>query len=160
MRSGAIGERLQEIRARRSRREFAALYGIHEQSLIRYETKGRLPDKNFINRVLSGEGIEEKWLLEGEGGKYKEVVPEPAPAITERHHAALAVNMELLTLHKEQAVLLRENGDLRVLVERQKNEIENCKRQITALQAKNEELSHQLSLSAIAVEKNATANTA
>lgn len=182
MQDATLGDRLFSIRGRRSRRAFAAQYGIHEQSLVRYENGLRQPDNDFIRRVCDGEKISLEWLLTGEGdgnGQKTADVSDssgdgcritrhsetecstPAtvkkPATCRRFleppqtqpldfsdsekkktcdgHRFCAENdsspdlvARCLRLADEVARLLRENGDLRVAVERQKARIAELER--------------------------------
>ena len=45
-------------------------YGIHEQSLIRYEKGTRIPDNDIIRRIAEGEKVSLGWLRSGEGPMY------------------------------------------------------------------------------------------
>ena len=137
----AIGKRLQEIRARRTRKEFAALYGVHEQSLFRYEKTGREPDKQFLSRVLSGEGIEENWLLTGNGRKYKKIAPE-APTTTDQVDAEVRYLTMLLQTKDERLALYEK------LVQAHEREIDTLRGQVNDLKAEIAELKARPSLSA------------
>ena len=143
-----LGDRLLKLRGRSPRREFAAKYGIHEQTLLRYENGLRIPDNNFIRKVAEGEGVEFQWLLTGKAefptvGHFSlRSNLQPTENIkninTDLSNVGqgTAISDESLTLRclrlaDDNASLLRQNGDLRVEVERQKARIAELERQIT-----------------------------
>ncbi len=143
-----FGDRLFEIRGRRSRVAFARQYGIHEQSLIRYEKNQRIPDKNFIRKILDGEGVSEEWLINGQGPKYmsqpptvgdydenKKLQPTEINKIKESSSSDVGgCETDLIRTLHENAALLRENGDLRVEVERLRMDIERRDARIAELE--------------------------
>lgn len=143
-----FGDRLFEIRGRRSRVTFARQYGIHEQSLIRYEKNQRIPDNNFIRKILDGEGVSEEWLINGQGPKYISQPPtvgdcgenkklQPTEINKIKEYSASDVGgceTDLIRTLHENAALLRENGDLRVEVERLRMNIERRDSRIAELE--------------------------
>lgn len=150
--TSTLGDRLFEVRGRRSRKVFAQLYGIHEQTLIRYEKNQRMPDNNFIQRVRAGEGISRDWLVYGKGEKYFSDSTGKCPTVghlEEADHPQYIENIELekskasdgrtfnaellQTLH-ENADLLRQNGDLRVEIERLRMDVERRDTRIAELE--------------------------
>ena len=50
-----LADKLKKIRGNESRKSFSLKYGIHEQSLIRYEKGTRIPDNDLILRIANGE---------------------------------------------------------------------------------------------------------
>lgn len=136
-----FGDRLFEIRGRRSRAAFAHQYGIHEQSLIRYEKNQRVPDNNFIRKILDGEGVSKEWLINGQGPKYISQPPtvgdydenknlQPAEINKIKEYSSSDVGgyeTDLIRTLHENAALLRQVGDLRVEVERLKNQLNQAK---------------------------------
>jgi transcriptional regulator with XRE-family HTH domain len=65
-----IGKRIQTVRGDVSREDFAAVLGIHAQTLGRYERGERLPDSDFVKAVCEKYGVNPAWLLLGEGEMY------------------------------------------------------------------------------------------
>ena len=143
-----LGDRLFELRAKRSRKAFAQQYSIHEQTLIRYEKNIRTPEEDFIRLVSQGEGVCEKWLLKGDGPKYAVLPATVADKKNEtdkqhiefidknKRQACDVAHNESMVVHvlQENAALLRQNGDLRVEVERQRARIAELERQLEAAQ--------------------------
>lgn len=67
MQEASLADRLRKLRGSESRRVFSLKYGIHEQSLIRYEKGTRIPDNDIIRRIAEGENVSFDWLRSGEG---------------------------------------------------------------------------------------------
>lgn len=67
MQESTLADRLRKLRGNDSRRVFSLKYGIHEQSLIRYEKGIRTPDNEIIHRIADGEKVSFNWLRSGEG---------------------------------------------------------------------------------------------
>lgn len=146
--TSTLGDRLFEVRGRRPRKVFAQLYGIHEQTLIRYEKNQRIPDNNFIQRVGAGEGVSRDWLVCGKGEKYSSDSLGKCPTVGHSREVDYSqpventesgkrdtsdgrtLNAELFQVLRENADLLRQNGDLRVEVERQRARIAELERQL------------------------------
>ena len=70
MQLSTLADRLRELRGNESRKAFSLKYGIHEQSLIRYEKGIRIPDNDIIRRIAEGEKVSFDWLCSGDGPKY------------------------------------------------------------------------------------------
>ena len=70
MQLSTLADRLRELRGNESRKAFSLKYGIHEQSLIRYEKGIRTPDNDIIRRIAEGEKVSFDWLRSGDGPKY------------------------------------------------------------------------------------------
>ena len=150
--TSTLGDRLFEVRGRRPRKVFAQLYGIHEQTLIRYEKNQRMPDNNFIQRVGAGEGVSRDWLVCGKGEKYSSDSLGKCPTVgdlrevdysqpvenTESEKRGMSdgrtLNAELFQILRENADLLRQNGDLRVEVERLRMDVERRDARIAELE--------------------------
>lgn len=92
MQESTLADRLRKLRGSDSRRAFSLKYGIHEQSLIRYEKGIRIPDNDIIRRIADGEKVPFDWLRSGEGsmcaeedsaggktGDVSPVLPAPLP---------------------------------------------------------------------------------
>ena len=63
-----IAERLAEVRADRSQRQFAMDLGVFQQNINRYE-RGSTPHPDFLITLALSEGISVDWLLFGKGKK-------------------------------------------------------------------------------------------
>ncbi|MCH8504093.1 MAG: helix-turn-helix domain-containing protein [Ectothiorhodospiraceae bacterium] len=59
----SLGQRIRELRGRRSRDIFAAELGIHKNTLARYETGQRMPDAALIRRLCDLCGVAAESLL-------------------------------------------------------------------------------------------------
>ena len=118
------------VRRGRSRNDFADKLGVSAQTLKRYEGGDRTPSNDFITTLAEQEGVSLTWLLKGEGNIFgtdndkdgTEVMANPGG-----HSGAVATDAmmrenealrEIVTLQRENAALLRENGELRLHVER------------------------------------------
>jgi len=64
-----IGARLAETRGAMSREKFAALLGLHRNTIIRYEQELAYPDAAQIAMLCERFDISESWLLRGRGLK-------------------------------------------------------------------------------------------
>lgn len=62
-----IGDRLKALRKDESQEAFAARFGVHRNTLARWESGERTPDLDFVLRVVSELGIAPDWVLRGEG---------------------------------------------------------------------------------------------
>lgn len=65
--SPGLGSRLAEVRAKRTREEFASFLGLHENSIGNYERGNRQPDHDFFRLLNEREGTDLNWLITGEG---------------------------------------------------------------------------------------------
>ncbi len=63
-----IAERLAEVRADRSQRQFAMDLGVFQQNINRYE-RGSTPHPDFLITLALSEGLSVAWLLCGKGKK-------------------------------------------------------------------------------------------
>lgn len=67
-----IGERLRLVRVMISLDEFSRVLGVHKNTLANYEKGLRVPDANFLNRVLEVyPAIDPEWLLTGVGAQIR-----------------------------------------------------------------------------------------
>ena len=62
-----IGSRIQQIRGKTSRAEFAEMLGIHPQTLYMYEKNKRVVDVELIQLLCSKFNISVQWLIFGSG---------------------------------------------------------------------------------------------
>lgn len=61
-----LPERIAEIRAGRSQRQFARELGVFQQNVNRYEN-GTTPHTDFLIKLAVEEGVSLDWLLLGKG---------------------------------------------------------------------------------------------
>ena len=61
-----LPERLAEVRAGRSQRQFARELGVFQQNVNRYEN-GTTPHTDFLIKLAVEEGVSLDWLLLGKG---------------------------------------------------------------------------------------------
>ncbi len=64
---GGFGERIRRVRGERSLTEFAAGFGIHKNTLARYERDEGVPDADFLARLCLTFKVNPTWILTGEG---------------------------------------------------------------------------------------------
>ncbi len=62
-----IGQRLQALRGKISRRSFAETLDLTESTLRNYESGLSLPNSNLLAKICETIGIEPRWLLTGQG---------------------------------------------------------------------------------------------
>lgn len=72
-----LGERLREARGEESRDTFAQLFGIHRNTLARWESGERSPDVDFLRAVAENKGLSLEWLLTGKGDQHPNGCDEP-----------------------------------------------------------------------------------
>jgi transcriptional regulator with XRE-family HTH domain len=63
--SEGIGQRLREVRGAMSQAEFAERLGVAPPSISNYETGKRLPDAEFISKLVECFNIDPMWILLG-----------------------------------------------------------------------------------------------
>lgn len=136
-----LGERLRSLRGPLSQADFGSELGVSQPTVRNYENGARLPDSDFVKNVCNKFGISADWLLFGkEDQKIDDDVPQkdsdPIPE-TERGpprsfpprskpdtsppdllNDYITALRQLADLQRELTYLQRENGDLRVEVER------------------------------------------
>ena len=61
-----LGERISEVRGKRSQRQFARDLGVFQQNVNRYES-GTTPHADFLIAVALKENVSLDWLLLGRG---------------------------------------------------------------------------------------------
>lgn len=61
-----LGARIQSLRGRVSRSDFANDFGISQSSLVRWEKGERQPDLEFLSKVATAYGVSVDWLLYGD----------------------------------------------------------------------------------------------
>lgn len=62
-----IGDRLKEIRGDESQETFAGRFGIHRNTLARWESGERTPDLDFVIKMVLELGYSPEWVLTGAG---------------------------------------------------------------------------------------------
>lgn len=154
------GDRVKFIRGALTQKEFAKRLGITAQAVINYERYGRVPSKAVLNKILNVYSINPEWLLTGEGEMYAEVPEgvsvdiETANALavlkdknqqppdftgsrsteTANALAVLRLTEQNLVLQRELLEVTRQNGDLRVQVERLRMDVERRNARIAELE--------------------------
>lgn len=63
-----IGDRIRQIRGRRSRAEFAEALGIHPQTLYMYEKGKRVVDVELVRDLCEKFQVSVEWLIFGDRG--------------------------------------------------------------------------------------------
>lgn len=63
-----VGERLKLVRSSESQEAFAARFGVHRNTLARWESGERTPDLEFLQRLVNELGVSPDWVLTGRGG--------------------------------------------------------------------------------------------
>ncbi len=69
--SNYIGDRIRMVRAGKSLTGFASGFGIHKNTLSRYEKGDGLPDAAFLTKLCDVYKISPDWILTGTGNMYK-----------------------------------------------------------------------------------------
>ena len=139
-----LGERIKQIRALETQEEFGLRIGVTQRAVVNYETQGRIPKKTILRKICEQYAVDEHWLLTGEGEAKIPTVGDsnvsdeiqPLEIITSQNKKIPTVgeSESLISVLRENAALLRQNGDLRVEVERQRARIADLERQLEAAQ--------------------------
>lgn len=141
------------IRQGESRASFSTRLKISPASLQRYEAGQRLPDKDFLDRLIADKKITRRWLLTGEGPMYQSedscaesVVKTSDMSEVLESKKAQHVDFvksdksngsdvsEVFALQRELLESVRQNGDLRVEVERLRMDVERRDARIAELE--------------------------
>lgn len=141
------------IRQGESRASFSTRLKISPASLQRYEAGQRLPDKDFLDRLIADKKIIQRWLLTGEGPMYQqeglgtELPPKTCDMSqvstdkTTQHieNTVLEKNQtcdmsQVLAFQRELLETVRQNGDLRVEIERLRMDVERRDARIAELE--------------------------
>lgn len=156
----SVGERIKEIRGALTQREFADSLGITAQAVINYERHGRIPSRAILNKISTIYTVTVDWLLTGEDSMHQkggeQAVSESKMGDTSpildsqnvQHAGFVDSNKEkmgdvspILRLTEQNAALqrdlletVRQNGDLRVEVERLRMDVERRDARIAELE--------------------------
>ena len=60
-----IGQHLREVRGGMSQAEFAEILGVHQNTIVNYESGKRLPDAAVISRLFKKMNVDPTWLITG-----------------------------------------------------------------------------------------------
>lgn len=157
-----VGDRIRSIRGTKTQKAFADSLGISTQAVINYERHGRTPKQQVLNKISNVYGINVDWLLTGTGVMFAppsrveragektadmsavlnldsgQGVENKESGTCKTADMSAVLPQELTTrclrLADENAALLRENGDLRVEVERLRMNIERRDSRIAELE--------------------------
>lgn len=141
-----LGERIKIIRGKRSREDFSNKYGIHRNTLERWEKGLRVPPESFLLAIAAGENVDFGWVKNGDG----EIKLHPSDAcrigsaLKKVEMGATApiweMQRELIRVTQENSNLFRQNGDLRVEIERLRMDLERRDMRIRDLEREVAEL--------------------
>ncbi len=130
-----IGEKIKHLRGKESRSDFAARFNIHPNTLLRWENDERLPDFEFIKKLITEYVISPEWLVMDRGEKEAPATISGEPQTVASIHYANLID-EYNDLRKQNSylwpkveALTKENGELKV-------EIERLKARLAALEPK------------------------
>ena len=62
-----LGQRLEKLRGKMSRKDFAKQIGVHQQSIYEYEKNRKIPTYETIKKISSRLNINPLWLNAGDG---------------------------------------------------------------------------------------------
>ena len=149
-----LAERLKIARGKATQKEFSRSLKVSQSSYSLYEQGQRIPDADILYRICDLYKVDAHWLLMGIGKPHEEPTACGMSQISEPESAqppdftnttkntacdmsqVLGGDLMARCLHlaDENAALLRQNGDLRVEVERQRARIADLERQLEAAQ--------------------------
>lgn len=156
----SVGDRIKKIRGALTQKEFADNLGITAQAVINYERHGRIPSRSILNKISTVYDVTVDWLLTGKGSmsEPRDVQPESpfkmgdtSPILNEqtshfadfigKHKEKMSDMSPILYLTEQNAALQRElletvrqNGDLRVEIERLRMDVERRDARIAELE--------------------------
>lgn len=163
-----LGKRILSIRCDRSRDDFASEYGVHRHTLAKWEADTVKPSEDILSKIAIRNNVPLVWLLYG-FAPIKNVdvssseVPDDEKNVRQsdvsenknlKNHDIVGIKkntpydlsdilgaqQEINTLNRELRDLLRENGDLRVEIERKNARIAELERELVCA-LKSEETS-------------------
>ncbi len=82
----SVSERIKELRGRMSRKAFEQLTGINQQTIYDYENNRAKPSFASLKKFSENLGINEDWLMTGQGQKYKSQ-PQESVIMQHNHHS-------------------------------------------------------------------------
>jgi len=119
-----IGDRIKEVRGKRSQDDFAQMHGIHRNTLSRWESGKRSPEYSFLRDITERHGLAPNWVLMGIGPKLlTESADKEASLRTqllELERAQMRLQEDYISLSKENRILIKENADLRITLAEEK----------------------------------------
>lgn len=137
-----FSERLKTVRGYLTQADFAKSLGITQRAIVNYEAGDRIPANRIFLKICEKYRINKEWLLTGEGSMHIASKSSEISAISEAKNPQVVdfimeeqkkmsdrrpfYETDLIAALRENATLLRENGDLRVEVERLKNRLEQA----------------------------------
>ena len=131
----SVGERIKKIRGALTQKEFADSLGITAQAIINYERHGRIPSRSILNKISTIYTVAVDWLLTGEGSMYQKGGEQGVSEFK------MGDTSPILRLMEQNAVFqrdlleaVRQNGDLRVEVERLRMDVERRDARIAELE--------------------------
>lgn len=129
-----MGERLRQVRGKLSQLEFGRRIGVSQGSVRNYEIGERAPEANTIVRICQEFGVSAQWLLglPEETGvlPIQDDIPSPENRETPAKAPERDGRDDLIAALRENANLLKENGELKVELERMKAQVAELKRQL------------------------------
>lgn len=166
-----LGERIKIIRGKRSREDFSNKYGIHRNTLERWEKGLRVPPESFLLAIAAGENVDFGWVKNGDGEiklhpsdacrigsalkKVEMGATAPIWGQEKKQHVDFIdsqkdisgatapiweMQRELIRVTQENSNLFRQNGDLRVEIERLRMDLERRDMRIRDLEREVAEL--------------------
>lgn len=161
-----IGERIRKIRGTLTQKEFAGCLGVTQRTIVNYETLDRVPKGEVTKKICRQFGVSEKWLLTGseeeDNPAQQEVTAcskmgntfpvlerdksQPIDFIDSQKNdlgntfPIFEMQSECLRMSQENSKLLRQNGDLRVEIERLRMDLERRDMRIRDLEREVAEL--------------------
>jgi transcriptional regulator with XRE-family HTH domain len=140
----SLGDRLRQLRGKKSQADFGALLETSQPTIRNYENNVRYPDSEFIKKVCGKCGVTAGWLLFGEADEQQKNCRRSANFEDKKTQLIENTNSEkketadvgsfsyreVRELEKELRQTLRENADLRVEVANLKHENKDLNRRL------------------------------
>jgi transcriptional regulator with XRE-family HTH domain len=113
-----IGDRIKEVRGKKSQDDFAQAHGIHRNTLARWESGKRSPEYSFLRDITERYGLAPDWVLMGAGPKLlAESADQEASLraqLLDLERDKMRLQDDYIALSKENRVLIKENAELRI----------------------------------------------
>lgn len=107
----SLGQRIKKIRAGESRDIFGDRYGVHRNTLGRWENGERSPSVPFLISLVRDYHVEPEWLLMGTGPMHS------SPKVVQLHAPATEGKKDCLTVQDLELELKEERSQLRMLIQ-------------------------------------------